>query len=361
MPFKGDRRLGGPHDNEASLNGTSSDFDSVPAYGTVLSGPTDTSRNVNDFLGTPFYMPYSTTVYADGLGGENPVETWGLQYYPAGWVTATSSTSQFVTWNFATSGEGLTTSGNLEWGFITEKHVEDGTGINYTAYLSTTCNFTDGQVLASDQVGTGADRYRVTFDLASKTATFHDFTIYPVYGTINGYSSGNLTHSAPCQTFNIGTYSTPNLADGYGSTFSGGSSNTYDSASYLGHCGDYANGWHFYYHDGGGTVTEGNAPAGFQLYYDSSSSSFAWSAPDGTSGTFTYATSENFQNADGSGGIIYNGNSWNATEGDVITSGTYLSGQTYDPSTDSYVDNYSPYNLTYIYQNGSHTYNTNYP
>jgi hypothetical protein len=78
MPFKGDRRLGGPHRNEATLNGTSSDFDSVLAAGTVISGPTDTSRNALDAVGNLFYMPYSTTVYADGLGGQNSIETWGL-------------------------------------------------------------------------------------------------------------------------------------------------------------------------------------------------------------------------------------------------------------------------------------------
>lgn len=356
MPFKGDTRLGGRRNNAANLNGTSSEFDSVPVVGTVLSGPTDTSRYVNDYLGTPFYMPYSTTVYADGLGGQTSVETWGLQYYPAGWVTTISSTSQFVAWGFATTSESLTTNGVLEWGLITDKHVEDGTGINYTAYLSTTCDFTDGQVLASDQVGTGADRYRVTFDLASKTATFHDFTIYPANGTINGYSSGNLTYVAPCQTFDIGTYSIPNLADGYGGEVAGSTTNNYYAATYLGLCGNQTDGWLFYYHDGNGNVSTGNAPSGFTLSESPSSSSFQWSAPDGTAGTFTYQNCNWITIADGNGGSYGSGGCSDASNGEVIASGSYVNGSTTDEYGNT-TDTYGNYQLTY---NGVGGYNTNY-
>jgi hypothetical protein len=89
MPFKGDMRLGGRHSNVATLNGTASEF-GVLAAGTVIS-VTDTSRYEYDGLGTAFYMPYSTTMYADGLGGQTSVETWGLQYYPAGWYIGSYS------------------------------------------------------------------------------------------------------------------------------------------------------------------------------------------------------------------------------------------------------------------------------
>lgn len=361
MPFKGDTRLGGRHNNVATLNGTSSEFNSVPAVGTVLSGPTDTSRYVNDFLGQPFYMPYSTTVYADGLGGENPVETWGLEYLPAGWVTTTSNLSQTGTYSYTTQFENYTPDGEFTWGYETLAHTEDGTGINYTVVASETVTMQEGLVLASDTGGTGADRYRVVFNSAAVGRTeLQDFTMHPVFGDILGYYSDPVNYTATCQTFQIGVDNGVYQADGYGGQFASGGV-TWDSPSYLGHCGNQVDGWEFYHHDGNGNVALGQAPAGFLLYSDSGSSSFPWSAPDGTSGTFNYATSENFQNADGNGGINYNGNSWNATEGDVITSGTYVSGQTYDPSTDSYIDDYSPYNLTYIYQNDSHTYITNYP
>ena len=320
-------RLGGPHDNERTLNGTSSDFDSVPAYGTVLSGPTDTSRNENDFLGQPFFMPYSTTVYADGLGGQTSVETWGLQYYPAGWVTATSQAVQTGTYSYTTQFEDYTPDGEFTWGYETLAHTEDGTGINYTVVLSETVTMQEGLVLASDTGGTGADRYRVVFAEAAVGRTeLQDFTMHPVYGNILGYYSDDIIYTAACQNFTIGLNNGTQQANGYGGQFNSGGP-AYNNASYLGHCGDYANGYQFYYHNGVGGVTEGNAPVGFQLHYESSSSSFAWSAPDGTNGNYDYATSETYYIADGNGGITYNSNSWNAPDGQEIYAGSYTSGQ----------------------------------
>ena len=124
MPFKGDMRLGGPHDNERTLNGTSSDFDGVPAYGTFLRGPEDTSREESDFVGNLFQMPYETNWYADGLGGEYPVEVWGLQYFPAGWVT---NRVDIVNENFYVEELDVT----VTWQTFATDSIEDGTGINY--------------------------------------------------------------------------------------------------------------------------------------------------------------------------------------------------------------------------------------
>ena len=359
MPFKGDRRLGGPHDNEASLNGTSSDFVSVPAYGTVLSGPTDTSRYVNDYLGTPFYMPYSTTVYADGLGGQTSVETWGLQYYPAGWVTTTSQEDLPVSWGpYTLAGDGTTTlTGYANYGYNTLNHIEDGTGINYTAVASTTVTMADGYVIASNTMGTGADRYRITFNATTLTADIADYSTFPVYGEITGYYSSPVNYAALCQTFQIGTENGVQYANGYGGSFNSSSGITYNSApEYLGHCGDQTNGWYFYHHVGNGNVNLGNAPAGFQLFYEYGESSLQWNAPDGTNGSFVYSTSESFQNADGNGGINYSGNYWTASDGQVITSGSYnsLSGND-EYGNPQYVTEY--YSLTFV--SAFNSYNTN--
>ena len=214
MPFKGDMRLGGRHSNVASLNGTASDFVSVPAYGTVLSGPTDTSRNENDFLGTPFYMPYSTTVYADGLGGQTSVETWGLQYYPAGWVTATSQNLLFLSWGpYTLAGDNSVTL-NGTWNYAVENinHIEDGTGINYTAVVNTVIDEANGFIISSSDMGTGADRWRVVFD-GQASATIVDFSTYPAYGTVVGAYSNDLLYNAPCQNFVIGTENGNLLSD----------------------------------------------------------------------------------------------------------------------------------------------------
>ena len=334
MPFKGDMRLGGRHSNVASLNGTASDFVSVPAYGTVLSGPTDTSRFENDFLGTQFYMPYSTTVYANGLGGQTSVETWGLQYYPAGWVTATSQNPLYVSWGPEELDGYSNTVLSGTWNYAMENlnHIEDGTGINYTAVVSTVVAESNGYIIASSQMGTGADRWRVVFSASGGynfSAVIQDFSMELMYGTYVSSGSNAVNYAAPCQNFQIGVQYTTQYADGYGGSYSvpsGGA--TYDGASYLGHCGSQQNGWHFYHHDGSGNVTEGYAPSGFVLYSASSSSSFGWSAPDNTSGNYTYATNESTETAsDNVGGISYGGSSWNAPNGQEIYAGSYTSGQ----------------------------------
>jgi hypothetical protein len=89
MPFKGDLRLGGPHDNEASLNGTS-EGPSVPAAGTfirneslvrpIADGGSFVSYTSSD--NNPLQEPNQTwtvPVKADGIGGE---------YYD--WTTASN-------------------------------------------------------------------------------------------------------------------------------------------------------------------------------------------------------------------------------------------------------------------------------
>ena len=131
MPFKGDMRLGGRHSNVASLNGTASDLDGVPAYGTFLHGPDDTSRTEYDFIGEPYYMPYETNWYADGLGGEYSTETWGLQYFPAEWVTNrvyTPENDDTLT-VYPLGGEPCI----FTIATVYTDYVEDGTGINYTS------------------------------------------------------------------------------------------------------------------------------------------------------------------------------------------------------------------------------------
>lgn len=81
MPFKGDMRLGGPQDNESTMNGFSVGPD-FPAEGTILSVLSNTefpignggaSVDISEDEGSPDYRPSqkgSFNVVADGLGGE---------------------------------------------------------------------------------------------------------------------------------------------------------------------------------------------------------------------------------------------------------------------------------------------------
>lgn len=85
MPFKGDRRLGGPHDNEGSLNGTHDEDNSVPAYGTVISsGNTrEITITISETNETTSNGTLTYDIIADGSGGtlEDPKFT---QYPSAG-------------------------------------------------------------------------------------------------------------------------------------------------------------------------------------------------------------------------------------------------------------------------------------
>jgi len=91
MPFKGDMRLGGPHDNEARLNGTS-DGPSVPVAGTYLRTDNNVVRPIEEGGGYASYSDATSSIFeipnqtvtvqvkADGIGGE---------YYD--WDTATNA------------------------------------------------------------------------------------------------------------------------------------------------------------------------------------------------------------------------------------------------------------------------------
>jgi hypothetical protein len=260
-------------------------------------------------------------------------------------------------YGYADGGDPRIIAGNtLNVGYETFNNIADGTGINYSASASETLTYTNGQTVASDTYGTGADRWRVVFNAFARGFEFIDYTNQPTNGTIIGYNGGSITYSAPCQNFNIGTYSEPIQANGYGGSFGGGQSNTYNAGpTYLGYCGNQNDGYQFYHHDGYGNVTQGNAPAGFQLSSSTSSQSLSWTAPDGTIGTFAWETCSGGTWADGNGGTYSNGGCTYANNGEVIASGSYVNGSTSDENGNT-VDTYGSYQLTY---NGSGSYNTN--
>ena len=331
MPFKGDMRLGGPHDNEGTLNGTSSEFDSVPLVGTVLSGPTDTSRYENDYNGTPFYMPYSTTVYADGLGGQYSIETWGLQYYPAGWVTGTTNIDLYASWNYTTQDNTWNTNGTVQYGIENNNNVEDGTGINYLSSTGISYSVSAGQTVASSHQGSPADRYRVVMNAYANGTDFQDYTIYPWYGTnLGGATFGNNYITTPCSTISAGSWGIPDeFADGYGGSYNDGSAysnyDTYPSGSFLQEC----NGQYLY--ASGGGYTTGFAPLGTAVS-TSFSNSLHWQSPnfavDGVEGDFTYSAGGCSGTADGNGGMNNQScGGWNANTNDAIANGTYYYSQ----------------------------------
>lgn len=186
---------------------------------------------------------------------------------------------------------------------------------------------------------------------------FEDYTCQPTYGTIVDYVGGNLYAStATCGELQVGTYYGVVVADGYGGTYTN-SSNTYSPyGTYVGVCGSMNNWEAWYYSDGNGGMYTGDAPEGFVLSEYSYSNSFNWTAPDGSSGTFTYEYGGSTCVATQNGGQNCNGGGWSANSGDPITSGTYSYGTgTYDDDgNEIYQTEY--YSLSY---NGGGGYNTN--
>jgi hypothetical protein len=355
MPFKGDLRLGGPHDNEASLNGTSSDFDGVPAAGTILSGPTDTSRYVADYLGNQYYMPYSTTVYADGLGGQNSVETWGLQYYPAGWVTSVTSTPINIEVYAVLSSGQVIGPYSLQVGTSATYYTEDGTGINYPAYYDS-YSYSNGQHIDGvfdGYVGeTAVYRWQIQYQNGSAVLAI-DNLMHPAANQQVGGGQNDVTMTiGDCgNSYTWGYYSFTTYTDGTGGTYtSNGSTNeTMSSGSYIGEC----NGQHYYY-SGGGTSYTGYPPSGY-TWSESSSSSLTWYYPDTGSygGDWTYSSGGCTYTADGSGG--YSNQScggWSANQGDQIASGSYSSF-----SWDGGYDEYGNQTGTYYTTDWIHRYN----
>ncbi len=146
MPFKGDMRLGGPHDNEASLNGTS-DGPSVPSAGTVLQSgiqnPITASiqTSVND--PTMIDVEVGTGTYnlvADGTGGTY-LQLASASYLPTGtwvgprWGDDEPNTSTYV--------DGFGNFYNYQNGiYSVSRHVSDGYGgVVFSQYAETYGDF----------------------------------------------------------------------------------------------------------------------------------------------------------------------------------------------------------------------------
>ena len=330
MPFKGDMRLGGRHSNVATLNGTVSDF-SVPAYGTVISGPTDTSRNELDYAGAPFFMPYSTTVYANGVGGTYSVETWGLQYLPAGWRTGTGTGSLEV--QVSELGGSYYNAGSY-----TFYYQEDGTGINYIGETYSTSYYPNGQWFAS------SNNYGYYWNGTGGYYSNYEAPSYPSYGTYLDGGSVDINFTtpygpSPC-TYAVGTYSYSNYADGNGGSYTESSESYLPYGTVLGTCGDYtyySNNstepkayWHYY--------------NGYVLGYGTQSTHTDWWTNGGSTGQYLSYELRNNNVADGYGNSYAVGPyTWYPPYGTQLGSGSYEYWYTDDDG--NYVSNIQTFNV----------------
>jgi hypothetical protein len=99
-------------------------------------------------------MPYETNWYADGLGGEYPVEVWGLQYLPAGWITnRVDGTTYSFTLSYYASNAGIPfyTSESVTYSTERTDYIEDGTGINYESTYGADV-YASGELIRIDDI-----------------------------------------------------------------------------------------------------------------------------------------------------------------------------------------------------------------
>jgi len=252
MPFKGDMRLGGPHDNEANLNGTSSDFESVPPYGTLIETIHQTTYPVanggNWVVSTSFpNQVCSVDKVADGIGGEF-----------IDWSTARNIT--YITGSFSESGTyygtlNLPSENNLNqltysysYGTYTSYYEHDGVGghngtgsdSSYTSQHTLIVNVTYPAV-AAGHVVIGADS--VATGYSNSTSYYHDgsgghyfeshFEPYSLGTVIHEFNEPYTTYvsevdtSYPNGIYEIYQYT----ADGYGG-FTGPHSTATTTGSY---------------------------------------------------------------------------------------------------------------------------------
>lgn len=280
---------------------------SFPAYGTVISGPTDTSRNEFDFGGFAFFMPYSTIVYADGIGGTYSTETWGLQYFPAGWRTGSGSTDYNV--NVQQLG------GYFKAGEDFFYYIEDGTGINYIGGIA--------GVLSRYAYGTSigsANDYNYFWD--GNGSYYNTYTpSYPSYGTFIDGSSGNVYFTTPsCGDYVVGTYSYNNYHDGNGGTYMVGGESYLAYGTVLGTCGDYT----YYSNNSNDPKAYWHYYNGYVLGYSTQSTTDNGWAYGNAGGTYLSSEQRTNSIADGYGnsnaGYPY---TWYPPYGTVLASSSY--------------------------------------
>lgn len=251
-------------------------------------------------------MPYTTSFYADGSCGETGTEVWGLQYLPAGWVTAVYLNDR----NVNPYGSNYYLIGNDEY-----RAIEDGTGINTTVPYGAAFRVPDGTWLAWAE---NSSPFEVT---ASYT---DNFTGSPVTVGAGYYLQSAYLYDAPTDNYRTENYhssgmayadgtfiadqpdSYPEVPTGSGNTFFDGNNNRtewdgagnpvfrysglYSNGTFITNYGDYN-----YYWDGAG---------GFY-------SEFAGSYPD--NGTPTGSTGSGTNQIEINGQWFDNG-TWSSTE-----------------------------------------------
>lgn len=276
MPFKGDMRLGGPHDNGARLNGSSEGGPSVPPAGTIIG----TADNVTYVLGpvAEYTLPssvYPYSVYtqkcsvpivADGIGGQSYdySNAFNIEYYPSGTMIAldayTTPTYLQTDWGSFENGSASVSLVHDGYGSIT---TETGS-VSYTYYgmefYQDTISY-DAYFPDSDQsysVGSFARHY--VHDQSGGYTYWDDAPSLVGTGTVVGTQEGLGYLTINGTDYPSTTYSSEIVWDGTSLQWGGGYTSYYPQNNLITESDGI-----YYYHDGNGgyfTYEGGPMPTG---------------------------------------------------------------------------------------------------
>lgn len=322
MPFKGDMRLGGPHDNEANLNG-SSDMDGAPSAGTIIGTLNDTAYILGPVVGYYYYTlggneyVYGETytqrctvnIIADGIGGQSYDYTTAtnIEYYPYGTIIHANNyeTSSYLdlNGNQYVNGTIPVSIGHNGGGYLMDFNGTPSYNQNGSIFLTETVEYTSYFADTGENYPVGNYELNYVHDNNGGYTTWSGPQINFPINTVVGSQSGTSYVYIGMDQYVNGDYYNPIVTNGSGALEwgqSGGYSN-YTPAYYLIFI-DQNNNDH-YYHDGVGYYTVsygGPAPTGNSQTFDNNIEINGNYYPNGTytateyhdgQGGFTYANS----------------------------------------------------------------------
>ena len=271
MPFKGDRRLGGPRRNDSTLNGTT-DGPDYPAAGTVLS--VVTGVNMTEFYGgtiisytygeteyTDYREIYDVNLVANGAGGEymDYSNGFNVRNKPFGTVVATSLYNEPHYLYFDQDYN------NYENGYITGEIRHDGGG---NLYLTSFTTYNTTSVFYQSDTGAYYELEGVSYQVGNSTRSYsHDGaggyiftdgnTSYYYQGYVVGSGSYDINFSIGGSDYPIGSVSYEVHSDGIGgASFENGNTTYLEYGTYITQYEGYN-----YYSDGSGATYSEEAPS----------------------------------------------------------------------------------------------------
>ncbi len=267
MPFRDDRRLGGPRNNELTLNGTT-DGPDFPAAGTILGVATGLNKTevyggqllsytYGETTYTDYQEIYDVNLVANGTGGEylDYSNGFNVRYKPAGTVVATSLFTEPSYLYFDQNAN------NYENGYNTGEIRHDGSG---SLYLTSFTTYNTTSVFYEGDTGVYYELDGTSYQVGNATRYYsHDgqggYTysdgnvVYYYQGFVVGSGSTPIYYGIDNVDYTIGQSTYDVISNGMGQAeYNGTGSTYYDYGTYITTYDGYN-----YYSDGtGGVYTE---------------------------------------------------------------------------------------------------------